>query len=59
MKCLLLFTIFTAQSKNNLNPMKKLTFIALLGLCSAGLFAQGSGLGLGVVFGEPTGLSAK
>ena len=39
--------------------MKKLFFIVLVALFSAGLFAQGSGLGLGVVFGEPTGLSAK
>lgn len=39
--------------------MKKLFLIALLSLFATGVFAQNSGLGLGVVFGEPTGLSAK
>ncbi len=39
--------------------MKKLILIAVVALFSAGVFAQGSGLGLGIIFGEPTGLSAK
>ncbi len=39
--------------------MKKHLLIAMLALLSAGVFAQDSGLGLGVIFGEPTGLSAK
>lgn len=39
--------------------MKKLFLIALVSLFATGVFAQNSGLGLGVVFGEPTGLSAK
>jgi hypothetical protein len=39
--------------------MKKLILISFVALFSAGVFAQDSGLGLGIVFGEPTGLSAK
>ena len=39
--------------------MKKLLLISIVALFSIGLFAQGSGLGLGAIFGEPTGLSAK
>ena len=39
--------------------MKKLILIAFVSLFSVGVFAQDSGLGLGVIFGEPTGLSAK
>lgn len=39
--------------------MKKLILISIVALFSMGLFAQGSGLGLGAIFGEPTGLSAK
>lgn len=39
--------------------MKKLFLIAIVALFSLGVFAQNSGFGLGVVFGEPTGLSAK
>jgi hypothetical protein len=39
--------------------MKKLILISFIALFSAGVFAQDSGLGLGIVFGEPTGLSAK
>ncbi|MCK5066810.1 MAG: hypothetical protein KAR16_05205 [Bacteroidales bacterium] len=39
--------------------MKKLILISIVALFSAGLFAQDSGLGLGIIFGEPTGLSAK
>lgn len=39
--------------------MKKLILIAVVALFSAGVFAQGSGLGIGIIFGEPTGLSAK
>jgi hypothetical protein len=43
----------------NMNKMKKLIFVSLLAMFSAGLLAQNSGFGLGAVFGEPTGLSAK
>jgi len=39
--------------------MKKLIFLAFIALFSVGVMAQNSGLGLGVIFGEPTGLSAK
>jgi len=39
--------------------MKKLILIAFVTLFSVGVFAQDSGLGLGIIFGEPTGLSAK
>lgn len=39
--------------------MKKLILISIVALFSVGLFAQGSGFGLGAIFGEPTGLSAK
>jgi len=39
--------------------MKKIILIAFAILFSVGVFAQDSGLGLGVVFGEPTGLSGK
>ena len=39
--------------------MKKLVLIAVVALFSLGVFAQNSGLGLGLIFGEPTGLSAK
>ncbi len=39
--------------------MKKLLLIAIVSLFSLGVFAQDSGLGLGLIFGEPTGLSAK
>jgi len=39
--------------------MKKLIFVSIVALFSAGLIAQDSGFGLGAVFGEPTGLSAK
>lgn len=42
-----------------LNTMKKLVLVSFAVLFSTGLFAQDDGLGLGVVFGEPTGLSAK
>ena len=42
-----------------LSTMKKLFFISTFFLFSIGLFAQDSGLGLGLIFGEPTGLSAK
>ncbi|MDF1576216.1 MAG: hypothetical protein P1P86_13590 [Bacteroidales bacterium] len=38
---------------------KKLLLFSILALLAAGLFAQDEGFGLGVVFGEPTGLSAK
>jgi hypothetical protein len=39
--------------------MKKLVLISIVALLSAGVFAQNSGIGLGIVFGEPTGLNAK
>jgi len=39
--------------------MKKLILIAFFALLYLGVQAQDSGFGLGVVFGEPTGLSAK
>ncbi len=39
--------------------MKKLILVAIVALFSVGVFAQDSGFGLGVIFGEPTGLSAK
>jgi hypothetical protein len=39
--------------------MKKLILLSVTVLFSAGLLAQGDGFGLGAVFGEPTGLSAK
>lgn len=39
--------------------MKKLILFAFVSLFSLGLYAQNSGFGLGVVFGEPTGLTAK
>lgn len=39
--------------------MKKLFLVSIVALFSLGLFAQNSGFGLGAVFGEPTGLSAK
>jgi len=39
--------------------MKKLLLISIISLFSLGVFAQDSGLGLGLIFGEPTGLSAK
>jgi len=39
--------------------MKKIIFIALIGICSLGLLAQDNGIGLGIIVGEPTGISAK
>ena len=39
--------------------MKKVIIITLLSICSIGLSAQDSGLGAGVIFGEPTGISLK
>ena len=39
--------------------MKNTVFIVLLGILSFGLSAQNSGLGVGVIVGEPTGFSAK
>jgi len=39
--------------------MKKIFFITIVSLFSIGVFAQDGGLGLGLIFGEPTGLSAK
>ena len=39
--------------------MKKIIIIALFGVFALGVSAQDSGFGVGVVFGEPTGLSLK
>jgi len=39
--------------------MRKILVIALLGIFTMVLSAQDSGVGLGVIVGEPTGLSAK
>lgn len=39
--------------------MRKYIIISVLLFLSLNLFSQGSGLGLGVMIGEPTGLSAK
>jgi hypothetical protein len=39
--------------------MRRILFATLLGLCSFTVQAQSSGFGLGIVLGEPTGLSAK
>jgi hypothetical protein len=39
--------------------MKKLILVSTLALFTLGIFAQDKGLGLGLIFGEPTGLSAK
>jgi hypothetical protein len=39
--------------------MKKFLLIISLGILSLGMSAQDSGLGAGIIIGEPTGLSAK
>ena len=39
--------------------MKKIIIIAILGIFTLGISAQDSGFGVGVIFGEPTGLSLK
>jgi len=39
--------------------MKKLLLVSIIALFSVGVFAQNKGFGLGLIFGEPTGLSAK
>jgi len=39
--------------------MKKLFLVLIAATFSLGMFAQNDGFGLGAVFGEPTGLSAK
>jgi hypothetical protein len=39
--------------------MKKVIFVSLITLFSVSISAQDKGLGLGLIFGEPTGLSAK
>ncbi|MEA3462855.1 MAG: DUF3996 domain-containing protein [Bacteroidota bacterium] len=39
--------------------MKKLLLVLIVSTFSLGLFAQNDGFGLGAIFGEPTGLSAK
>ena len=39
--------------------MKKVLFILLIGILSLNLSAQDSGFGLGVIIGEPTGVSLK
>jgi hypothetical protein len=42
----------------NLNQMRKYVFILLIGF-SLNLSAQDSGFGLGIIIGEPTGVSLK
>ena len=39
--------------------MKKVIFIVFISFISLNVFSQDSGLGLGIIIGEPTGLSAK
>jgi hypothetical protein len=39
--------------------MKKIIVLIIIGLFAIGLSAQNSGLGLGIILGEPTGISAK
>jgi hypothetical protein len=39
--------------------MKKLILVSIIALFSLSIFAQDEGFGLGLIFGEPTGLSAK
>jgi len=39
--------------------MKKFLFVLFVSLFAAGIYAQDSGIGVGVMIGEPTGLSAK
>ncbi len=39
--------------------MKKTILIIFIVISAIGLFAQNSGLGVGMILGEPTGLSAK
>ena len=39
--------------------MRKIILIALISLFSIGLFAQDTGVGIGMIVGEPTGFSAK
>ncbi len=39
--------------------MKKLILVSIAVLLSLNVFSQGSGLGIGVIIGEPTGLSGK
>jgi hypothetical protein len=39
--------------------MKKIILVSIISFFSLTLFAQDKGLGVGLVFGEPTGLSAK
>ncbi len=39
--------------------MKKTIIIALLAVFSIGIYAQDSGIGAGLIIGEPTGFSAK
>ena len=39
--------------------MKKTILLLIVVAATVGLFAQNSGLGVGIILGEPTGLSAK
>ena len=39
--------------------IKKTIFLILVSFISLSVYSQGSGLGLGIIIGEPTGLSAK
>lgn len=43
----------------NFAPMKKMMISCVMALSAAGASAQQSGLGLGIMLGEPTGISAK
>jgi hypothetical protein len=46
------------RNQNN-HQMRKILFVLLLGVISIKLSAQDSGFGLGIIIGEPTGLSMK
>jgi hypothetical protein len=39
--------------------MKRLTVLLISGIFAMNVFAQGDGFGVGIILGEPTGLSAK
>jgi hypothetical protein len=52
-----LFSLSTWKPKNI--QMRKFLFILLLGIISHNLCAQDSGFGLGIIIGEPTGVSLK
>jgi hypothetical protein len=54
-----IFTIFVPLEIKSKTDMKKSLIIALLGILSLGMAAQDSGMGVGIIVGEPTGISAK